>query len=163
MPKAGPEQVSDVVVERTTTITGGLMKRPLSVVTKMFPVVGGQTEFIHLVKGADWLTQAACGPTNRQQGLKRTKMAEELMSAATAACGAVAEAPAPADSPPPRDLMAELAYADSPPPAFAGRDSSDKTPPKKARGRKNQLVTLTMPATCREMYPRCADTRQVTC
>ena len=66
MPKVGPEQFSDVVVERATTITGGLMKRPLPVVTKMFQVVGGQAEFIHLVKGADWLTHSACGPTNRQ-------------------------------------------------------------------------------------------------
>ena len=84
------------------------------------------------------------------------------MSAAIAAGGAVAEAPAPVDSPPPRDLMAELAYTDSPPPAFAGRDSLDKTPPKKARVKKGP-VAVTMPAKCKEKYPSCHDTRQATC
>ena len=61
--------------------------------------------------------------------------------------------------------MADFGYEGTlgDPPALAGSDPSDDAPPKKARGRKNQSVTLTMPATCIEMYPRCADTRQVTC
>ena len=162
MPTVKPGQFTDVEVKRTTTLTGGLLKKPLPILTQSFQVAGGEAEFIQLVKGADWLTQSACGPTNRQQGLKRTQVAVELMAAATAACGAVAEAPAPGDSPAPSDPMAaSLGYDDSPP-AFAGRDSSDNTPPKKARVRKGP-VTVTMPAKCKEKYPSCHDTRQVTC
>ena len=70
------------------------------------------------------------------------------MAAAIAACGDVAEAPAPDD---PCDPMA---------PAFAGRDPS--TPRKKARVRQCP-VTLTMPAKCKEKHPSCDATRQVTC
>ena len=164
MPKVKPGQFTDVEVQRKTALTGGLLKKPIHITTKLFHAGAGEAEFVQLRKGQDWLSSSACGPVNRQHGLKRTKMAVDLMAAATAACGDVEEAPAPDDSPPSRDPMADFGYEDTlgDPPALAESDPSDDTPPKKARVR-NRVVTLTMPAKCREMYPSCDDTRQVTC
>ncbi len=166
-------EFKDVEVERKTAVTGGMLKKPMHIITKTFYVGACETEFVQLKKGDQWLTQSACGPADRQRGLRRTKMLEALMTAAQAAVVAVAEAPeldgppAGADPPPAHDPMADFDYDDTPPPALAGHDMSD-TPSKKARQKSapkylNRVVTLTMPAKCKEMHPSCDDTRKVTC
>ena len=51
---------------------GGLLKK--------FPPE--KTEFVRLKKGEKWLIHAVCGPMNRQCGLRRTKMVDDLITAA---------------------------------------------------------------------------------
>ena len=65
----------DVEVQRQTVLTGGLLKK--------FPPE--KTEFVRLKKDEKWLIHAVCGPMNRQCGLRRTKMVDDLITAALAA------------------------------------------------------------------------------
>ena len=65
----------DVEVQRPTVLTGGLLKK--------FPPE--KTEFVRLNKGDKWRIHAVCGPMNRQCGLRRTKMEDDLITAALAA------------------------------------------------------------------------------
>ena len=101
MPKVNAGQFTDVEVQRKTALTGGRLTKPIHLPTKLFRVGADEMEFVQLRKGQDWLSSSACGPASRQHGLKRTRMAVDLMAAATAACGYVEEAPAPDASPPP--------------------------------------------------------------
>jgi hypothetical protein len=163
----------DVKVGPMTTITGGMLSQPMHLTTTPFHAGAGDGDFVLLKKGDRWLSSSACGPTNRQQGLQRTRMLETLITTAQAAVAAAAEAPEldgpPAGADPPaHDPMAAFEYEDedTPPPALAGPDGPD-TPPKKARRqkvvRRNAMVNLTMPAQCKEMHPDCDGTRKVTC
>ena len=65
----------DVEVQRQTVLTGGLLKK--------FPPE--KTEFVRLKKDDKWLIHAVCGRMNRQCGLRRTKMVDDLITAALAA------------------------------------------------------------------------------
>ena len=78
------DQWTDVTVQTCTTIHGGRLKKPLVIVTKMFPNVPG-TEFVTIRKGESWLVSAAIGPSERQQSLKRTRIVDDIVSAAIAA------------------------------------------------------------------------------
>ncbi len=165
--KAGDPTFLDVLVERLTTLRGGLLKKPLVLATRMFGPREADTEFVQLRKGEQWLVHATVGPMQRQRGLARTRMVEQIMAAAIAACETAGEADIPPGhvDPPPHDPMAELAYED------AGDDVDDAPPPaiagdaKKARRRavRDRVVQVEAPAKCREMHPGCKETRQVTC
>ena len=133
------------------------MKGSIVLPTKVFG--WKHTEFVRLKKGEKWLIHAVCGPMDRQRGLRRTKMVDDLITAAIAAVEgdeAVDEAAvAIDDAPRPHDPMVDFSYGDDDsPPQEAG--DSDKTPKKKKtppRRSANMAVTVEMPAQCREMYP----------
>ena len=114
----------DVEVQRQTVLTGGLLKK--------FPPE--KTEFVRLKKGEKWLIHAVCGPMNRQCGLRRTKMVDDLITAALAAAdgdeAADEAAVAIDDAPRPHDPMVDFSYGDDDsPPQEAG--DPDETPKKK--------------------------------
>ena len=129
---------------------------------------GNHTEFVRLKKGEKLFIHAVCGPMDRQRGLKRTKMVEDLMDAAIAAVEgdeAVDEAAvAIDDAPRPHDPMVDFSFGDDDsPPQEVG--DSDKTPKKKTPPRRsaNMAVAVEMPDQCREMYPTSTGVRQVAC
>ena len=124
---------------------------------------------MRLKKDEKWVTHAVCGPMNRQCGLRRTKMVEDLITAALAAAEgdeAVDEAAvAIDDAPRPHDPMVDFSYGDDDsPPQEAG--DSDKTSKKKTRTPRrysNKAVTVEMPDKCREKHPNSTGVRQVAC
>ena len=102
-----------------------------------------KTEFVRLKKGEKWLIHAVCRPMDRQRGLRRTQMVDDLITAALAAVEgdeAVDEAAvAIDDAPRPHDPMVDFSYGDDDsPPQEAG--DSDKTP-KKKKHRRDGLQT----------------------
>ena len=77
---------SDVQVQRQTVLTGGLLKKAIVLPTKVFSVpTGDLKQFVQLKTGEQWLIHAVCGPMDRQRGLRRTKMVDDLITAALAA------------------------------------------------------------------------------
>jgi len=173
---ASSDTFPDVLVQRLTVLTGGLLKKGFVLPTKYFAghvdssegrAEAQKVEFVQLKKGEQWLIHAVCGPMDRQRGLKRTKMVDDLITAALAAAEeasseAVDEA-AVAVAPPPKDPMADFSYGDdgSPP---RGAGDSDETPKKQTRRRSaNMAVRVEMPDKCREKYPKSTGVRQVVC
>ena len=77
----------DVEVRRQTVLTGGLLNNSIVLPTKFFrkKFPPEKTEFVRLKKDEKWLTHAVCGRMNRQCGLRRTKMVDDLIAAALAA------------------------------------------------------------------------------
>ena len=142
---------------------------PTTFFRKKFPPE--KTEFVRLKKGEKWLTHAVCGPMSRQCGLRRTKMVEDLITAALAAAEgdeAVDEASvAIDDAPRPHDPMVDFSYGDDDsPPQEAG--DSDKKPKKKnnntpPRRSTTMALTVEMPDKCREKHPKSTGVRQVAC
>ena len=152
------------------------MKNSHVLPTKFFatkcPTGAPKTEFVRLKKGEKWFIHAVCGPMSRQRGLDRTRMVEDIITAAIAAAEgdeAVDEAAvAIDDAPRPHDPMVEFSYGDDDsPPQEAG--DSDKTPKKKKKKKTpprrstNMAVTVEMPDKCREKHPKSTGVRQVAC
>ena len=146
------------------------MKNSIVLNTKLFlkKFPPEKAEFVRLKKGEKWLTHAVCGPMSRQCGLRRTRMVEDIITAALAVAeghAAVDEAAvAIDDAPRPHDPMVDFSFGDDDsPPQEAG--DSDKTPKKKTPPRQsaNMAVTVEMPDKCREKYPTSTDVRQVAC
>ena len=79
----------DVEVQRQAVLTGGLLKNSHVLPTKCFatkcPTGAPKTEFVRLKMGEKLFIHAVYGPTSRQCGLRRTKMVEDLITAALAA------------------------------------------------------------------------------
>ena len=46
---------------------------------------GADAEFVQLIKGVQWLVQAAFGLLSRQRGLTSTQMVDDIITAAMAA------------------------------------------------------------------------------
>ena len=55
---------------------------PTKVFLTKFAMGSLKTEFVRLKKGEKWFTHAVCGPMSRQCGLRRTKMVDDLITAA---------------------------------------------------------------------------------
>ena len=150
---------TDVVVETCTTIKGGCLAKPLVIETKMFPNVQDK-EFVQIRKGEQWLISASLGSTQRQQSLKRTKIVEDIASAAIAAVleEEVAEQHEAEEAPAPHDPMQDMAYDDL---------SPEKEQQKQAKDRRlhvsNRLVKIEMPAVAKELNQDSTDKREVTC
>ena len=161
----------EVQLDRLTSLSGGLLKKPMVIATRTFPGANGE-EFVQLKKGEQWLINAAVGPMERQRGLQRTKLVEDIMTAAFAAAKSsdVADKTTPPDvTPPPHDPMADLCYEDSQdtPPALAGDDAEEtleETPKKKSRSSiASGLVRVNMPAKSKERYPDSTEMRTIQC
>ena len=131
-------------------------------------------EFVQLKKGDKWLIHAVCGPMDRQRGLRRTNMVDDLITAALAAVEGdealdeAALAVAIDDAPRPHDPMVDFSYGDQDsPPQEAGdsdnisnNNNNNNTPPRRSA---NMAVTVEMPDKCREKYPKSTGVRQLAC
>ena len=82
----------------------------------MFRTHSGDVECVHLKKGEQWLVHAVCEPLSRQRGLARTKMVDDLITAAIVAAdgptSAAVDEPARDVTPQPRDVMQDLSYGE---------------------------------------------------
>ena len=135
MPKG--DDFDDARIERLTTLSGGRLKKALVMPTYLFQVDGADKEFVQLKKGEQWLVHALVCPMGRQRGLKRTRMVEDIVTAALAIVNVTPEtfedSPLAAPDPPPPDPMQAFGYEeDTPPPALQG-DELQETPVKKPR------------------------------
>ena len=165
----------DVEGQRQTGLTGGLLKTSIVLPTKVFG--WKHAEFVQLKKGDKWLIHAVCGPMDRQRGLRRTNMVDDLITAALAAVEGdealdealdeAALAVAIDDAPRPHDPMVDFSYGDedSPPQEAGDSDNTSKkkkktTPPRRSA---NMAVTVEMPDKCRDKYPKSTGVRQVAC
>ena len=112
---ASKDTFPDVLVQRQTVLTGGLLKKAIVLPTKYFAghvassegrAEAQKVEFVQLKKGEQWLIHAVCGPMDRQRGLKRTKMVDDLITSALAAAEETSS-----------EAVDEAAVAVAPPPA----------------------------------------------
>ena len=107
---------------------------------------------------------------NRQAGLQRTKMVEDLAHAACTKAHACLVTPTPAAiaacdrvHDPARDFSLDDDDEDIAP-AMAGSAEKEKTPKKRKRDYAKDVVAIVdMPARALEMYPDCKETRKATC
>jgi hypothetical protein len=158
--EAGKPKFTDVGVTRHYALSGGLLKRPLVLPTKVFGQGVAALEFARLRKGEQWLVHAAVGAVKRQISLGRTKLVEEVMKLATdAAFQPAVDTPPLAAAPADHDPMDDVGY-DAAPQAPAIAESAKRA---KRRALRDRLVHVEAPAKCKEMYPGCQETRQVTC
>ena len=108
---------------------------------------------------------------DRQRGLRRTNMVDDLITAALAVAygdEVVDEATvAIDDAPRPHDPMVDFSDGDddSPPQEAGDSDNTSKKKKKKTPPRRsaNMAVTVEMPDQCREKYPKSTGARQVAC
>ncbi len=158
--EAGKPKFTDVGVTRLHALSGGLLKKPLVLPTRVFGQGVGALEFTRLRKGEQWLVHASVGAVKRQISLGRTKLVEEVMKLATdAAFQPAVDTPPLAAAPAEHDPMDDVGY-DAAPPAPAIAESAKRA---KRRALRDRLVHVEAPAKCREMYPGCQETRKVTC
>ena len=142
----------DVTVETRTTLRGGCLTKPMVIVTKMFPNVPN-VEFVQIRKGEQWLISSAVGAGPRQQSLGRTKVVEDIVSAAMAAAFEAHERAMPeaAAADAAEDLMAGMAYADLPPPVPPAKQPKASCKKEKRKEATNRLVHIEMPAVLRRL------------
>ena len=98
---------ASVSVQRQTTITGGLLKKPMAIPIMEVAVGDTTREFVHVAKGQEWLCKAVTGECVSRRPLNRVKLVDTLAKHVyNTACGN--------DGVDADDLMSSDAFQDDP-------------------------------------------------
>jgi hypothetical protein len=158
-----------VMVEKLTTIKGGLLKKPMSIRAMTVHVDGSSMEFAHLTTKQDWLCKAVTGECVSRRPLGRVKLLKTLtrkLFEVTTGTSVEVDGEAPAKD----DPMDSLGWNEDSDDSMVMEDRSVVTDNKKGKKRsprttqrKNCVIRLDMPERCPEKYPGSDTRREIRC
>ena len=158
-----------VMVEKLTTIKGGLLKKPMSIRSMTVHVDGTSMEFAHLTTKQDWLCKAVAGECVSRRPLVRVKLLKSLtkkLFEVTTGSAVEVDAEAPATD----DPMNALGWNEDSDDSTVMEDRSVVTEDQKRKKkaprttqRKNCVIRFEVPERCPEKFPGDKTVRQIRC
>ena len=150
-----------VSLRRQTTITGGLLKKPMAIPVMEVKVGDVTREFAHIAKGQDWLCKAVTGEHPSKRPLSRVKLVDTLSKHVFDAASGGADAVScgtdlDATQEDPMSAL-ELSLGEG----IAARPNAPKQKTCRKTPWKNTVAYITVPEKCKERFPESTSTRDV--